>query len=180
MAHKSAVLWSYYQNQILYKMEALPARVTRVASDVGHLQVERTPTVLSCIFPHCVHDFWKKDASIRDFQRRDSRDIFEKPSSLRCSASVLNRLFSLLIVFFWSIERLSDLTDIIQNDEHIMSEGKSNDDDTDGKKMFNSSSSLIINQFLAGGVSGLLSLSLIHIWRCRRSYACRSRWSPYH
>ena len=24
------------------------------------------------------------------------------------------------------------------------------------------------------------SLSLIHIWRCRRSYACRSRWSPYH
>ena len=26
----------------------------------------------------------------------------------------------------------------------------------------------------------LLRLSLIHIWRCRRSYACRSRWSPYH
>ena len=26
----------------------------------------------------------------------------------------------------------------------------------------------------------LLLLSLIHIWRCRRSYACRSRWSPYH
>ena len=25
-----------------------------------------------------------------------------------------------------------------------------------------------------------LLLSLIHIWRCRRSYACRSRWSPYH
>ena len=25
-----------------------------------------------------------------------------------------------------------------------------------------------------------LELSLIHIWRCRRSYACRSRWSPYH
>ena len=25
-----------------------------------------------------------------------------------------------------------------------------------------------------------MSLSLIHIWRCRRSYACRSRWSPYH
>ena len=25
-----------------------------------------------------------------------------------------------------------------------------------------------------------LNLSLIHIWRCRRSYACRSRWSPYH
>ena len=23
-------------------------------------------------------------------------------------------------------------------------------------------------------------LSLIHIWRCRRSYLCRSRWSPYH
>ena len=23
-------------------------------------------------------------------------------------------------------------------------------------------------------------LSLIHIWRCRRSYACRSRWWPYH
>ena len=28
--------------------------------------------------------------------------------------------------------------------------------------------------------SAVLHLSLIHIWRCRRSYACRSRWSPYH
>ena len=26
----------------------------------------------------------------------------------------------------------------------------------------------------------IAALSLIHIWRCRRSYACRSRWSPYH
>ena len=26
----------------------------------------------------------------------------------------------------------------------------------------------------------LLPLSLIHIWRCRRSTLCRSRWSPYH
>ena len=26
----------------------------------------------------------------------------------------------------------------------------------------------------------LLALSLIHIWRCRRSTLCRSRWSPYH
>ena len=43
-----------------------------------------------------------------------------------------------------------------------MSEGKSNDDDTDGKKMFNSSSSLIMNQFLAGGVSGLLSRAATH------------------
>ena len=43
-----------------------------------------------------------------------------------------------------------------------MSEGKSNDDDTDGKKMFNSSSSLIINQFLAGGLSGLLSRAATH------------------
>ena len=25
-----------------------------------------------------------------------------------------------------------------------------------------------------------LSLSLIHIWRCRRAVTCRSRWSPYH
>ena len=25
-----------------------------------------------------------------------------------------------------------------------------------------------------------LSLSLIHIWRCRRIERCRSRWSPYH
>ena len=25
-----------------------------------------------------------------------------------------------------------------------------------------------------------LPLSLIHIWRCRRSTLCRSRWSPYH
>ena len=26
----------------------------------------------------------------------------------------------------------------------------------------------------------VLPLSLIHIWRCRRSTLCRSRWSPYH
>ena len=26
----------------------------------------------------------------------------------------------------------------------------------------------------------LHSLSLIHIWRCRRLVECRSRWSPYH
>ena len=25
-----------------------------------------------------------------------------------------------------------------------------------------------------------MDLSLIHIWRCRRSTLCRSRWSPYH
>ena len=29
-------------------------------------------------------------------------------------------------------------------------------------------------------LSNLYSLSLIHIWRCRRSTLCRSRWSPYH
>ena len=27
---------------------------------------------------------------------------------------------------------------------------------------------------------GILYLSLIHIWRCRRYAVCRSRWSPYH
>ena len=27
---------------------------------------------------------------------------------------------------------------------------------------------------------GYQYLSLIHIWRCRRSTLCRSRWSPYH
>ena len=43
-----------------------------------------------------------------------------------------------------------------------MSEGKSNDDDTDGKKTSFSSSSLIINQFLAGGLSGLLSRAATH------------------
>ena len=26
----------------------------------------------------------------------------------------------------------------------------------------------------------LVYISLIHISRCRRSYDCRSRWSPYH
>ena len=26
----------------------------------------------------------------------------------------------------------------------------------------------------------ILTLSLIHIWRCRRRLRCRSRWSPYH
>ena len=29
-------------------------------------------------------------------------------------------------------------------------------------------------------VKTVQSLSLIHIWRCRRIERCRSRWSPYH
>ena len=29
-------------------------------------------------------------------------------------------------------------------------------------------------------ISAINLLSLIHIWRCRRSTLCRSRWSPYH
>ena len=29
-------------------------------------------------------------------------------------------------------------------------------------------------------IATLCELSLIHIWRCRRSTLCRSRWSPYH
>ena len=28
--------------------------------------------------------------------------------------------------------------------------------------------------------SSIKTLSLIHIWRCRRPAMCRSRWSPYH
>ena len=35
-------------------------------------------------------------------------------------------------------------------------------------------------QTLKVWLKSVLPLSLIHIWRCRRSYACRSRWSPYH
>ena len=41
-------------------------------------------------------------------------------------------------------------------------------------------------QACAGGptcitkVSVVTDLSLIHIWRCRRTLRCRSRWSPYH
>jgi solute carrier family 25 citrate transporter 1 len=43
-----------------------------------------------------------------------------------------------------------------------MSEGKEDDDDTDGRKISFSSSSLSINQFLAGGMSGLLSRAATH------------------
>ena len=31
-----------------------------------------------------------------------------------------------------------------------------------------------------GPILTIYTLSLIHIWRCRRSTLCRSRWSPYH
>ena len=34
-------------------------------------------------------------------------------------------------------------------------------------------------QHLANRMLAKVSLSLIHIWRCRRSTLCRSRWSPY-
>ena len=34
--------------------------------------------------------------------------------------------------------------------------------------------------FPSAGPTLPMMLSLIHIWRCRRSTLCRSRWSPYH
>ena len=37
-----------------------------------------------------------------------------------------------------------------------------------------------INYFVKMSMSSPISLSLIHIWRCRRYSLCRSRWSPYH
>ena len=41
-------------------------------------------------------------------------------------------------------------------------------------------SSLPIKSLYQVFMSSLHILSLIHIWRCRRSTLCRSRWSPYH
>ena len=38
----------------------------------------------------------------------------------------------------------------------------------------------VIYTHCTGGVWSGSQLSLIHIWRCRRSTLCRSRWSPYH
>ena len=48
--------------------------------------------------------------------------------------------------------------------------------------------SLLAKSWMAGfrlvsseaSLTGTVKLSLIHIWRCRRGYWCRSRWSPYH
>ena len=55
---------------------------------------------------------------------------------------------------------------------------------------FFSSPSIEYHSAICGSVTNLqwpcssfwinLKLSLIHIWRCRRSTLCRSRWSPYH
>ena len=39
---------------------------------------------------------------------------------------------------------------------------------------------LFVFKFILNLMVFLLNLSLIHIWRCRRSTLCRSRWSPYH
>ena len=39
---------------------------------------------------------------------------------------------------------------------------------------------VIFFQSSASPNSSGISLSLIHIWRCRRIERCRSRWSPYH
>ena len=41
-------------------------------------------------------------------------------------------------------------------------------------------STLMQNFIHLGQSAAELSLSLIHIWRCRRIERCRSRWSPYH
>ena len=38
----------------------------------------------------------------------------------------------------------------------------------------------VLGQWLKFSQCLCLFLSLIHIWRCRRSTLCRSRWSPYH
>ena len=45
-------------------------------------------------------------------------------------------------------------------------------------RQFRSSNSRHIHSLAPHG--GVFFLSLIHIWRCRRSTLCRSRWSPYH
>ena len=42
-----------------------------------------------------------------------------------------------------------------------------------------SNNSYVIMSCMSGSRSSF-NLSLIHIWRCRRSTLCRSRWSPYH
>ena len=38
----------------------------------------------------------------------------------------------------------------------------------------------VINMYNCYNICRCIPLSLIHIWRCRRSTLCRSRWSPYH
>ena len=38
----------------------------------------------------------------------------------------------------------------------------------------------LLRQVVLGPLKAPRSLSLIHIWRCRRYAVCRSRWSPYH
>ena len=40
--------------------------------------------------------------------------------------------------------------------------------------------SFVLRQMFDVVTTTILTLSLIHIWRCRRSTLCRSRWSPYH
>ena len=40
--------------------------------------------------------------------------------------------------------------------------------------------SVTSGNYILAGFCWSLILSLIHIWRCRRSTLCRSRWSPYH
>ena len=40
--------------------------------------------------------------------------------------------------------------------------------------------SVIAKSIIQANKDLIFLLSLIHIWRCRRSTLCRSRWSPYH
>ena len=54
---------------------------------------------------------------------------------------------------------------------------KKNDNDVLRYK-FNAHQPILI--IFGRDIAEWICLSLIHIWRCRRSYACRSRWSPYH
>ena len=55
-----------------------------------------------------------------------------------------------------------------------------NDDRTQYKLFVNFCRTKVQKKFFNERVVKVWNLSLIHIWRCRRSYACRSRWSPYH
>ena len=60
---------------------------------------------------------------------------------------------------------------------------QSNTSDRSGKPISSLAGKSIYGKFLNGLKKNswtVHSLSLIHIWRCRRIERCRSRWSPYH
>ena len=91
------------------------------------------------------------------------RDIFD----------VLDKEIDVVVELIGGVEVARELIlKAIRNKKHVVTANKA--------VIFNHGDEIIKEAKAILDVEDVITLSLIHICRCRRSTLCRSRWSPYH